>query len=71
MGELDNGKPIVAYCQVGLRGYLATRILLQAAATRQRQRGYTSWCNGTTEQTVSLQPSAFSESTFLWLIADS
>lgn len=28
--ELPNGRPIVAYCQVGQRGYLATRILTQA-----------------------------------------
>lgn len=28
--ELPRGKPIVAYCQVGQRGYLATRILRQS-----------------------------------------
>ena len=28
--ELPKGKKIAAYCQVGQRGYLATRILLQA-----------------------------------------
>ena len=32
MGELDRSRPIVVYCQVGLRGYLAERAL--------RQRGY-------------------------------
>ncbi len=29
MGELPHGRQIAAYCQVGQRGYLATRILLQ------------------------------------------
>ncbi|MFO0850687.1 MAG: FAD-dependent oxidoreductase [Gemmataceae bacterium] len=28
--ELPKGSPIVAYCQVGQRGYLATRVLMQA-----------------------------------------
>ncbi len=30
LAEIPSGKPVVAYCQVGFRGYLATRILLQA-----------------------------------------
>jgi rhodanese-related sulfurtransferase len=29
MPSLDRAKPIIAYCQVGQRGYLATRILSQ------------------------------------------
>ncbi|MBC2722857.1 DsrE/DsrF/DrsH-like family protein [Desulfosporosinus sp.] len=29
MGELDRNKPIIEYCQVGLRGYIADRILSQ------------------------------------------
>lgn len=29
MGELDRNKPIIEYCQVGLRGYVADRILSQ------------------------------------------
>lgn len=29
MGELDRSKPVVEYCQVGLRGYVADRILSQ------------------------------------------
>jgi NADPH-dependent 2,4-dienoyl-CoA reductase/sulfur reductase-like enzyme/rhodanese-related sulfurtransferase len=28
LGDLDKTKPVVAFCQVGLRGYVATRILL-------------------------------------------
>lgn len=30
LGELDAQKPIVTYCEVGIRGYLATRILRQS-----------------------------------------
>lgn len=30
LAELPSGRPVLAYCQVGMRGYLATRILLQA-----------------------------------------
>jgi rhodanese-related sulfurtransferase len=30
LGEIPKERSIVAYCQVGQRGYLATRILLQA-----------------------------------------
>ncbi len=30
LDELPTDRPIVSYCQVGMRGYLATRILLQA-----------------------------------------
>ena len=30
LGELPRDRVIAAYCQVGQRGYLATRILLQA-----------------------------------------
>jgi NADPH-dependent 2,4-dienoyl-CoA reductase/sulfur reductase-like enzyme/rhodanese-related sulfurtransferase len=33
LSELPQGRPIVTYCQVGQRGYLATRILLQAGFT--------------------------------------
>ena len=29
LGELPRDRPIAAFCQVGQRGYLATRILLQ------------------------------------------
>lgn len=29
LAEVPKGRPVVAYCQVGMRGYLATRILLQ------------------------------------------
>ncbi|NLE02211.1 MAG: FAD-dependent oxidoreductase, partial [Fibrobacter sp.] len=29
MNELDKSKPVITYCQVGLRGYFAARILMQ------------------------------------------
>ena len=29
LGELDHNRPITVFCQVGLRGYIATRILMQ------------------------------------------
>ena len=29
LGELDKNKEILEYCQVGLRGYIADRILTQ------------------------------------------
>ena len=33
LSSLDKTRPIVVYCQVGLRGYLAERILKQAGCT--------------------------------------
>lgn len=48
LGELDKGKEILVYCQIGLRGYLATRILLQNGFTaRNLSGGYATWsaCN--------------------------
>jgi len=33
LGELPHDQMIAAYCQVGQRGYLATRILLQSGFT--------------------------------------
>ena len=45
LGELPRDRPIVTYCQVGMRGYLATRILLQSGfpATSNLGGGYTTW----------------------------
>ncbi|QDU31311.1 Coenzyme A disulfide reductase [Anatilimnocola aggregata] len=41
LDELPRGRDIVAYCQVGQRGYLATRILLQAGfRVRNLSGGY-------------------------------
>lgn len=42
--SLAGGGPLVVYCQVGMRGYLATRILLQhGIEARNLSGGYTSW----------------------------
>ena len=38
LGELPRDREIAAYCQVGQRGYLATRILRQAGARRVERR---------------------------------
>jgi len=44
LGELPRGRPVVAYCAVGLRGYLAERILKQSGFTAfNLSGGYTSW----------------------------
>lgn len=45
LDELPRGRPIVAYCQVGMRGYLATRILLQSGFpdTANLAGGFTTW----------------------------
>ena len=39
LNELPNDRKIVAYCQVGQRGYLATRILLQAGYSASNMGG--------------------------------
>jgi rhodanese-related sulfurtransferase len=39
LAELPANRPIVAYCQVGMRGYLATRILLQEGRKVQNVSG--------------------------------
>jgi NADPH-dependent 2,4-dienoyl-CoA reductase/sulfur reductase-like enzyme/rhodanese-related sulfurtransferase len=45
LGDLDRTKPVVAYCQVGQRGYLATRILRQAGYDAANlSGGYTTYC---------------------------
>lgn len=48
LDELPREKPIVAYCQVGMRGYLATRILLQSGFDVKNMSGgfktYKLWC---------------------------
>ena len=45
LGELPRDRGIVAYCQVGMRGYLATRILLQSGFPDAVNLGggYTTW----------------------------
>lgn len=52
LGELDRARPIVTYCQVGQRGYLASRILTQAGYdVRNLSGGYMTYC-----QTVAAAP---------------
>lgn len=42
--ELPRDRPILAYCQVGMRGYLATRLLLQKGFNvANLSGGYTTW----------------------------
>ena len=46
LGEVPRDRPIVTYCQVGMRGYLATRILLQSGFPQVKNLGggWTTWC---------------------------
>ena len=39
LGELDKARPVVVHCQVGLRGYLAERILRQSGFTAYNLSG--------------------------------
>jgi len=44
LSELDKSKEIMVYCQIGLRGHLATRILAQNGfAVRNLSGGYKTW----------------------------
>jgi NADPH-dependent 2,4-dienoyl-CoA reductase/sulfur reductase-like enzyme/rhodanese-related sulfurtransferase len=45
LAEVPRGKPVIAYCAVGLRGYLAQRLLSQSGIddVRNMTGGYTSW----------------------------
>ena len=44
LGELPQDQEIIAYCKVGQRGYIATRILMQSGfAVRNLSGGYTSY----------------------------
>jgi NADPH-dependent 2,4-dienoyl-CoA reductase/sulfur reductase-like enzyme/rhodanese-related sulfurtransferase len=50
LGELKPGKPVIAYCQVGQRGYLATRILRQAGLNAANlSGGYATYCGFSAE----------------------
>ena len=45
LDDLPKDQPIVAYCKVGMRGYMATRILLQNGFdVRNLSGGYTTYC---------------------------
>ena len=44
LGELEIGRPIIVHCQVGLRGYLAARILNQCGyQVRNLDGGWKTW----------------------------
>ena len=44
LGEIDKTRPVVVYCRVGLRGYLASRILAQNGySVRNLSGGIRSW----------------------------
>jgi NADPH-dependent 2,4-dienoyl-CoA reductase/sulfur reductase-like enzyme/rhodanese-related sulfurtransferase len=44
LSEVPSDRPVIAYCQVGMRGYLATRILLQHnRQVHNLSGGYRSW----------------------------
>jgi rhodanese-related sulfurtransferase len=46
IGSLNPNKPVVTYCQVGQRGYLAARILSQAGIEAANlSGGYTTYCH--------------------------
>ncbi|MEO1496248.1 MAG: FAD-dependent oxidoreductase [Planctomycetota bacterium] len=45
LDDVPDDRPLVVYCQVGMRGYLAARILLQSGfpEVRNLSGGYTTW----------------------------
>jgi peroxiredoxin family protein/TusA-related sulfurtransferase/rhodanese-related sulfurtransferase len=44
IGELDKNRPVIVYCQVGLRGYVAVRMLLQNGFdAKNLSGGYTTY----------------------------
>jgi NADPH-dependent 2,4-dienoyl-CoA reductase/sulfur reductase-like enzyme/rhodanese-related sulfurtransferase len=46
LDEFDRDKPIIAYCQVGQRGYLAVRVLTQSGYNATNlSGGYTTYCH--------------------------
>lgn len=62
LAELDPTRPVVVFCQVGLRGYLACRILAQRgfADVRNLTGGYKTWSLAT-GQPDTTDPAGFDE----------
>lgn len=58
LNELPKDKEIIIYCQVGLRGYIATRILKQNGFTKVRNLtgGYRTYCTVQKELTAQKDP---------------
>ena len=55
LGELPRDRRLVAFCKVGQRGYIATRILLQHGFNAVNlSGGYTSWALHTATQPLSV-----------------
>jgi len=53
LSELSGTTSFVTYCQVGMRGYLATRILLQAGLdVRNLSGGFRSWQQHTYQEST-------------------
>lgn len=70
LGELDPKRPVVVFCQIGLRGYLASRILQQAgfADVRNLSGGYRTYALAAEKQS---NPDTFDHVAFQLLDADS
>jgi rhodanese-related sulfurtransferase len=49
LDEVDLSNRTVTYCQVGKRGYLATRILSQSGYAANLSGGYVTYCQATSE----------------------
>lgn len=58
IGELDKDKTIVVFCRIGLRGYIASRILTQNGFSHvlNLSGGYKTWEPATAEQGNPIQP---------------
>lgn len=62
LDEVPRDQKIAAYCKVGQRGYLATRILIQHGFDAANiSGGYTTWCRYRSEQGRSEQGKTLSE----------
>lgn len=58
IGELPAGRPVILYCAVGLRGYIAQRILLQQGIEAYNlSGGYKTYQMVFTEKDLSAVPS--------------
>ena len=54
LGEVDRSQRIIAYCELGQRGYLATRILSQAGYDAANlSGGYVTYCQTTSSEVGS------------------
>ena len=58
VAEIPRGKPLIVFCAMGLRGYLAERTLIQLGFTdiRNLSGGYKSWKMASLEQEILVDP---------------